>query len=144
MKKVLLCLIVGLLMLSVSAYAAEQAANVKTGVFKGYLSDVACGKAGKDPAGVDLTATPEKHTVKCMLMPSCVQSGYGIFILNKKTNKYVFYAFDAQGSELAKKDVLDKTQKAEGIYIQVKGSLDKDKNILTVENIVAKDAPEKK
>jgi hypothetical protein len=51
-----------LLLLAAVAPAGAQV----TEVFRGFLCIVACGTAGYDPAGDDLTMSPGKHTVACM------------------------------------------------------------------------------
>jgi hypothetical protein len=96
-------------------YAAEKE-------YKGYLSDVLCGTNGKDPAGNDLLKNPQKHTLACMKADACSASGYGIF-LKDKNGMYAFHKFDAKGSEMAKKDIVDATNKKDNIKIRVKGEL---------------------
>lgn len=145
MKKIFMFVLLGLFVVSVSAHAQEKAKPQK---YYGYLSDVACGKAGKDSDGTDLTVHPEKHTVKCMQMPECEKSGYGIFMLDEKalkdekTSKYVFYPFDAAGNELAKK-IVSATKKADHIYIKVKGNLDATKGVIAVSYIEETEEPKK-
>ena len=94
----------------------------KTDGYDGYLSDVLCAVNGVSAGGFNLTASPEKHTVMCMQMPPCESSGYGVFMKDAQSGKYVFYKFDSQGNELAKK-LLKNTQKADHMRIVVTGSM---------------------
>ncbi len=145
MKKLLSLVAMGLMLMSISAYAADDAAKATEEVapaaeqavvapIEGYLSDVLCGTAGKDAAGVDLTVTPEKHTVACLTMPDCEKSGYGVFVWDEAAQKYAFKAFNAEATELVKTEVLAKTEKTEGIYVEVTG-VEKD-GVITVETII--------
>jgi len=111
------------------AEKAPKAPKVPT--YKGYLSDVLCGQAGKDPAGADLTKTPWKHEVKCMTAPDCAKSGYGLFIHDAKSKTYAFQAFDEKGNELAKA-ILSTAKEAAGIKLSVKGTEDKEKGTIAV------------
>ena len=144
MKKLLAVIAAGMLMVSGMAFAQDAAKEEKKAAetVKGYLSDQLVGKAGKDAAGNDLTATPEKVTVEAMKAEENAKSGYGVFVLDEATQKYVFLAFDAKGTELATSEVLAKTQKTEGVYVEVTGAVDKEKSEIAVEAIkeVEKDA----
>jgi hypothetical protein len=134
MKKVLALVVVGLLSLSLAAFAADAP---KAQIVKGFLSDVLDGKAGKDAAGVELTKTPEKLAVKSLVTEEAAKSGYGIFVLDEKTKAYVFHAFDAKGNELAVKNVLTtvKDANAAGLQVEVQGALDPATGAIAVENI---------
>jgi len=93
----------------------------------GYLSDSLCGNAGF-PEGykgvIDLTKNPENHIAMCLKMDNCTKAGYGIF-MKQKDGKYKYYAFDTKGSDLVKKNILDKiTDKmTKNILISVKGTV---------------------
>lgn len=91
--------------------------------FKGYLSDALCGTSGTDPSGTDLTMNPEKHTIATMRTPACVTSGYGIFIYNNNYKKFIFYKFDSAGSDMAKKQIVDKYNQKDNVAIVVDGEL---------------------
>lgn len=139
MKKLLSLVAMGLMLMGISAYAADEAAEKSAdqaapAPIEGYLSDVMCGAAGKDAAGVDLTATPEKHTVACMISADCEKSGYGVFVWDEAAQKYVFKPFNAEATELVKTEVFAKTEKTEGIYVEVTG-VEKD-GVIKVEAIV--------
>ena len=48
-------------------------------IVEGYLVDKLCatkGKGAKSPGGIDVFATPEQHSLGCLLMPSCLASGF--------------------------------------------------------------------
>lgn len=75
---------------------------------EGYLTDVLCGKAGY-PEGykgkIDLTLTPEKNIVGCLIMENCKDSGYGLNIMGS-TGKYIFHSFDATSNAKIVREVL--------------------------------------
>ena len=99
----------------------------------GFLADVRCGNNGESAGGFNLITNPEKHTVVCMKMRPCKASGYGLYIKDGESGKYVFYKFDEKGTELSK-GLLKNTKKADNMLIKVKGTLDKD--TIVVENII--------
>jgi len=102
-------------------------------MFMGYLSDVKCAESnnGISADGFNLKLNPEKHTVKCMKMPPCAMSGYGMFIKGND-GKYSFYRFDKKGAEMSK-ELLKKTKKKDNVSIHVMGVL-KD-NIIHVDTL---------
>jgi hypothetical protein len=101
--------------------------------YPGFISDVLCGSAAKDPAGNDLSQNPGLHSLACMKAPDCAASGYGVFIRTTK-GYYKFYKLDAKGSDLAKMEIINKTKKKSNIYILVKGTINRD-DILTANSI---------
>ncbi|OHD11277.1 MAG: hypothetical protein A2Y34_14325 [Spirochaetes bacterium GWC1_27_15] len=105
-------------------------------VFEGYICDVLCGVKGKDLGNENLIKNPQKHTVACMKMSSCAKSGFGIFIKDKGKDTYTFYRFAKAGNSLAYKNIIEKTTKKEGVFIEVKGTL-KNKTI-TLTSIIEK------
>lgn len=111
-----------------SGFAQTQKAPAVEKEYTGYISDVLCGSAGKDPAGDNLLKHPERHTLACMKADACAASGYGIIM--KEKGKYAFHKFDAQGSDMAKKDVVDVSKMKAGIKIQVKGELQEDGTLM--------------
>jgi hypothetical protein len=117
-----------LLIISLQAVSFAEAKN-----HVGYLADVLCGQKGVSAFGSNLITNPEKHTVACMKMPPCEASGYGIYMKDAKSGKYVFYKFDEKGTELAK-GLLKNTKKANNMLIKVEGTLDED--TIIVENII--------
>lgn len=118
MKKTIVFLTLILAVALSGAYAAEMK-------YKGYLSDVLCGSNGKDPTGDDLTKHPEKHTLACMKADACAASGYGMFVKGDK-GMYVFHKFDKEGSDMAKKEIVDMSKKKDHIAIMVKGDMQPD------------------
>ena len=64
-------------------------------------------------------------------------SGYGVIIRNKETGKYNFYKFDEKGDEIAKK-LLEVTKKIDNLLIKVRGTMDKETEIIKVKSIVEK------
>lgn len=124
MKKALMFAVVIFAMVAVSG-SSFGAAKVQK--FVGYLSDVACGSAGKSADGFNLKMEPEKHTVACMLQPGCVASGYGILINQKRgdAKDYVFVKFDKKGSDMAAA-LVKKTKKKDHVSIMVQGTKEGD------------------
>jgi hypothetical protein len=114
MKRITVATIIFLMAIFTMANAAE---------FKGYLSDALCGVSGLNPAGADLTMNPEKQTIKTMKAPGCVISGYGIFVYDSNYGKFIFHKFDAAGSGMAKKQIVDKFAKKDHVAIVVNGDL---------------------
>ncbi len=139
MKKLLSLVAAGLMMMSISAFAADEAAPAP---IQGYLADAVAGKAGK-VGDVDVTATPEKITVEALKAAESEAAGYGVFVMDEATKTFVFKAFNAEATALVKSEVLEKTQKTEGVYVEVAGA-EKD-GVITVEAIkeVEKDAAAK-
>jgi hypothetical protein len=108
--------------------------------FTGYLICQKCGLAGtcvssNEAAPLDLTANPEKHTVRCDRMADCIVSGYGIAV-KQPDGKYKYYRFDSAGSTLALDNVIYVTKKADNLLVEVKGKLKG--NTIEVQSIVEK------
>jgi len=129
MRKVVWVVLVFLVM----GLVYSQSASTKT--FEGYISDVLCGNKGVDASGNNLKMNPEKHAVSCLKMEPCVASGYGIFVKGKE-GAYTFYKFDKAGSDLAYKEIIQKTKKTDDVLIEVTGEL-KD-GVITVKSITEK------
>jgi hypothetical protein len=86
--------------------------------FTGYLSDKACGVAGKGKMdGANLTTSPQDHTTACAV--ACAKSGYGLMV--KDAMGYKFVPFNAKGSKLAL-TFLKKSKDAKVPYVEVMGS----------------------
>lgn len=94
----------------------------------GYLVDQKCGLAGKDTNGNDMTAHPEKHTVKCLKTKSHADSGYGMEI-RQSDGSFKFYKFDKASSNMLKRQIVDKTEKTDDILIAVRGTMNDDDTI---------------
>jgi hypothetical protein len=116
-----------LVIFSLSLLAAEK-------MYTGYISDCACGIPGKDPDGNNLTMTPWKHTLACMKLDSCMESGYGIFIPSGK-KMFAFYKFDPKGSDMAKMEIIEKTKKTSNIMVKVKGMINEKDKMMTISSI---------
>ncbi len=133
MKKTLsLLTIVSLLVLLFQVVAVAE-----DHLFEQYLLDVDCANKFITDDGTNLTTNPEKHTVACLKKPSCMASGYGVIIRNKKTGYYTFYKFDNKGDEIAKK-LFEVTKKIDNLLIKVRGTIDKETEIIKVKSIVEK------
>jgi len=129
MKKVIYSLLVVLL----TVLLLQVVVFAKSTEYVGYLSDVMCASKGIAGDGTNLQKSPKKHTVACMKMPDCASSGYGVFIKDKETGKYIFYKFDKKGNDIANK-LLETTKKTDNMKIKVKGTMIKD--FIMVESIV--------
>ena len=140
MKKLLTIIFVLTVAVSVSAAEKQQ-------TFTGYLSDVLCGSTGyldgyKGNEKFNLSVSPEKNNVMCLVMDNCKATGYGMFI-KQKNGKYKFYKFDKKGSDMALKEILlpIKNQMEPAPYIEVKGSMKG--NLITVTSIKKLASPAK-
>lgn len=109
--------------------------NGATATFTGYLVDQICAKRGVGFDGSDLIHHPETHTLRCLKMPVCIASGYGIYVKDQN-DTYVFYKFDQNGSDLALADIVNKTAKANNNVVEVTGKV-KD-NTIMVDGILEK------
>ncbi len=114
MKKTTVLVIVFIIAVFTNANAEE---------FKGYLSDAICGISGTEPYGNDLTLNPERLTIETMRTPACVAAGYGIFIYNNDYKKFIFHKFDKDGSDMAKKQIVDVYNQKDNVAIIVDGEL---------------------
>ena len=74
---------------------------------------VAAGKVAKQP---DLQTAAANETRACILMPSCVNSGLGVYSGGK------YYEFDQNGNTLAKA-ALEKSKKDKGAKFKVTGKV---------------------
>ena len=128
---------VRLAIISLSVLLFQVVAVAEDHVFEQYLYDVDCAKKAIADDGTVLRTFPEKHTVACLKKPSCMASGYGLIIRNKKTGRYNFYKFDEKGNELAIK-LLETTKKTDNMKIKVTGTIDDKGMILKVKSIEEK------
>jgi hypothetical protein len=104
--------------------------------YTGYLICQNCGLKGKcEMNNVDLTAQPEKYTLKCARMTDCILSGYGIAV-KQENGQYRYYPFDAAGSALALSDVVYSTKRPDNLLVEVKGKLED--GIMRIESIAEK------
>lgn len=90
---------------------------------KGTLMDIACATERAD----DLATLRIKHTRKCLQMPECEKSGYGLLTADDKVVR-----FDAAGNERAKA-LIASTQQEKEIQVKVSGRLAGD--VLTVKKL---------
>lgn len=96
--------------LMVVGFTVGGAAETRT--VKGHLMDIACSSHHATEAGY-----AEKHDKKCLLMDSCVKSGYSLITEDKKVLK-----FDAKGNELAL-DLIKKTDREKDWTVAVNGNV---------------------
>jgi hypothetical protein len=76
------------------AFSVDKDSARKKHTSHGYLVDIACAtdRASK------LSSLGLKHTKKCLQMPACEHSGYGLLTADQKVLK-----FDSKGNEQAKR-----------------------------------------
>ncbi len=79
---------------------------------RGTLMDIACSSHHAGEAGYT-----ESHDKKCLLMDSCVKSGYSLVTADKKVLK-----FDKKGNDLAL-DLIKKTDREKDWKITVDGTV---------------------
>jgi hypothetical protein len=106
--------------------ASIGAQTAKSGTIKGILLDTECSSNAE--ARMVSTPTPHfeggtvwayTHTRKCLLMPACQRSGYGVYSLD--TYKYI--PFDAAGNQKALA-ALQSSKKEDDIRVEVTGQMD--------------------
>lgn len=139
MKKKLVLGLSFLMLIVISAYIVYQTSNAGVGstarIYTGYLVCQSCAGASQGIAadGINVLKHPEKHTVGCLRMPSCIASGYGMFI--KKSNGcYTYYKFDKKGSDLAYQCIVRPTKKVDNLLVEVTGKM---KNEVIIINDIA-------
>ena len=101
---------IAIVVLGLTASSSAQGQTVN-----GTLMDVACSSHHASEAGYT-----ESHDKKCLLMASCVKSGYSLVTADKKVLK-----FDAKGNELAL-DLIKKTDREKNWTVAVDGTLSGD------------------
>src|SRR5437879_4196994 len=82
----------------------------------GYLIDLTCARERVEEG----TELGPKHTRKCLQMPACDRSGFGILTADNHLVR-----FDAQGNMKARK-VIGGTKKTSGIRVRVTGEINND------------------
>lgn len=118
-RSVFLCLILCLILPGLAACAGTAAAQTAEQTLNGYIMDEHC--FIKKPV-------PASDSKKCLQMPACAATGYGIAVL-QDDGKYKFYfldgafAPDATGAQLLAIDLVNETVKNDHISITVVGKL---------------------
>jgi hypothetical protein len=97
---------------------------------EGIIVDKNCATGKVPKQGGDLQTAAANETKGCILMPSCVNSGLGVYSGGK------YYQFDAKGNELGKA-ALEKSKKDKGAKFKVTGKVTGDR--IAVENITELD-----
>jgi hypothetical protein len=106
----------GLLLASCMSAPAPMMEEV---VYKGYVLDQACAKAGTGMDGSAVLTMPGDHTQHCLV--ACEASGFGIMVMEGSGYRYI--PFDAAGSDLAFRTVVLKTAKTADISVEAKGTM---------------------
>ena len=100
-----------------------------SGTIKGILLDTECSPNAE--ARMVSTPTPNfeggtvwayTHTRKCLLMPACQRSGYGVYSLDT----YKYLSFDAAGNQKAAA-ALAASKREDDIRVEVTGQVDGDR-----------------
>ena len=110
------------LVASVAMVAGLAVSAGAQGQMKGTLMDIACSSHHATEAGYT-----ESHDKKCLLMESCVKSGYSLVTADKKVLK-----FDAKGNDLALA-LITKTEREKDWKVSVAGTVTGD--TIAVSNI---------
>jgi len=107
----------------------SSGASAKTATFQGVLIDKECSVraetrmvSGANPHLEGGMLWAYTHDKKCLLMPVCRRSGYGVFTY--ETNKFV--PFDAAGDQKALA-LLQTSKKDDDMRVEVAGEMDGDK-----------------
>lgn len=113
-----ICLILAIIAVSLSA-CAKRAEATSPVTYTGIVTDVHCYL--KKP---DITLDSKK----CLQMPACAATGYGIVIVNSdKTTEFYFldgdFAPDATGAQLTVAKLIDASTKTDHFYFKVTGTL---------------------
>jgi len=82
----------------------------------GVIVDKNCATGKVPKQGGDLQTAAANESKGCILMPSCVNSGLGVYSGGK------YYEFDAKGNELGKA-ALEKSKKDKGAKFKVTGKV---------------------
>jgi hypothetical protein len=109
-----------------SGAGLSEGGNAARNSWTGYLIDLTCARERKSEEK-DLG---EKHTRKCMEMPSCYGSGFGLLT---RTNSLLI--FDEAGNQKVRALLRQKTQNS-GLWVLVHGTRSKD--VLRVQQIELK------
>ena len=83
---------------------------------EGVIVDKNCATGKVPKQGGDLQTAAANESKGCILMPSCVNSGLGVYSGGK------YYEFDAKGNELGKA-ALEKSKKDKGAKFKVTGKV---------------------
>lgn len=121
MRKIIgLAIIMALLLPVISSCSAPaKAEKVSAQTLSGYIMDTHCYLKKPDP-GLD--------SKKCLQMPSCAATGFGIAV-KQSDNTYKFYVFDgafapeATDAQQLAMNLINDTLKTDHIYITVAGTL---------------------
>ena len=93
--------------------APASAASGRRVTLQGTLVDVACATERAN----DLDSLRVKHTRKCLRMPACDKSGYGVLTPDNQVLR-----FDAAGNERARA-LIASTEREKALQIKVSGRL---------------------
>lgn len=91
----------------------------------GYVVDKYCwGLPGHNSVdGIPLATSPQDHSVACMKMKICAESGFVLLDLTEDSGEYVEkYSFDQDGNEQVVA-LLQSTARVNGMYVRVNGTL---------------------
>ena len=98
--------------------------------YSGYLIDRECirlceGKTGACALdNTNVLTEPEKHSIHCLLLPVCIQSGYAVMEKDEQTELYsAKYILDSEGNANAEKAIRE-TNKGNDFLVTVTGDDD--------------------
>jgi len=110
--RTLILSVVVVISLSASAADGKQAKQGPRTRWDGYLIDVACARERKATE----TDLGKKHTRKCMEMPACERSGFGLL-----TDDNQFLPFDESGNRKVRA-LLERTNQNDRLHAIVHGT----------------------
>lgn len=122
MLKTIILAMIMILLLPLTLSCTLSAEKVSAQTLSGYIMDTHCFLMKPDP-GLD--------SKKCLQMPACAATGYGIAV-KQDDGAYKFYVFDgsfapeASDAQLLAADLVNATIKNDHIYITVTGILSGD------------------
>jgi len=97
----------------------DSSAMMEEVVYRGYVVDQACAAAGKVMDGSEVLTMPGDHTQHCLV--ACQASGFGVMVQEGAGYRYI--PFDAAGSDLVFRTVVQATSKAADIGVEARGTL---------------------
>lgn len=115
---IIMCLLLAIITISLSS-CAKRAEATSPMTYTGIVTDVHCYL--KKP---DITLDSKK----CLQMPACAATGYGIVIVNSdKTTEFYFldgdFAPNATGTQLAVAKLIDASTKTDHFYFTITGTM---------------------
>jgi hypothetical protein len=109
--------------------------------YEGYLM-IAPNSAGGSAASTEMTNAPVGQSLGDLKLSESRNAGYGLYIYDKPSKKYVFYSFDDRGNDLVQRAVIDrsKASSTQPVYVQAEGVANPDTKMISV-NVIKEVSP---